>query len=392
MTPIPVYEREPYLTSLEVQIVTTGEEAGSGGPFAVLDDTILYPEGGGQPADHGLLGAVAVTDVQRVDGEVRHYLAAAVAPGSAVLELDWRRRFDHMQQHTAQHLITAVAQRLHGWKTTSFHLQPEVCDVELDAGAAEPAELEKLENAVAAEIRANRPVNTSRVTLEEYERLEVRSRGLPAGHRGDIRLVEIQGVDLNTCGGTHLRSTAEIEVVKLLGAEPARGGIRLRWIAGARVRRRLERDERTLAELRKLFGAADDELVTVAGLKLDQLQQTSRNVKWLTGQLAESAAEALAGRDQALTAEHFDGVDAGFLRQVAQRFSAADHAGMALLTATGDKGSFFVVAAGTECDLDVQEAGRRIATVLDARGGGSGRVFQGKTESLERLSEAVEAL
>jgi Ser-tRNA(Ala) deacylase AlaX len=378
MNPIPAYERDPYLTSLEVEVLATGED---GRAFAVFDDTLLYPEGGGQPADQGRLGKVAVLDVQRVDGEIRHYLDGAAAPGPATLRLDWRRRFDHMQQHTAQHLLTAVAERLHGWRTTSFHLQPEVCDVELDTVAAEPQQLQALEDEVAAEVRAARPVTWRRVSPDEYERLAVRSRGLPAGHRGDVRLVEIAGVDVNTCGGTHLRSTAEIESVKLLGAEPARGGLRLRWIAGGRVRRRLDRAEEILAELRKLFGAADDELVSIAGLKLDQLQEASRHARWLTGKLAESAAEALAGRREAIVAEHFDGVDAGFLKQVAQRFSTLAHAGAALLTAGTDKGSFFAVAAGAESDLDVQEAGRRVAAVLDGRGGGSGRIFQGKADS-----------
>lgn len=398
MKSIPAYEREPYRASLEVEILATGEEPGGGGrTFAVLDDTVLFPEGGGQPADHGRLGSIAVLDVQRAGGEIRHYLAAPVAAGPATLELDWRRRFDHMQQHTAQHLITAVAQRLHGWRTTSFHLQPEVCDVELDAGSAAPAHrgggrLEALEEAINAEVRAARPVTARRVSPEEYARLGVRSRGLPEGHRGDIRLVEIEGIDLNTCGGTHLCSTAELETVKLLGAEPARGGTRLRWIAGGRVRRRLGVDEARLAELRGLLDSADDTLAAVVGLKLDQLKQVSRDAKQLTGKLAEAAADALVRRPDTVTAEHFDGVDAGFLKHVAFRFSNAAHSGAALLTASGDKGSFFAVAAGSECGLDVQQAGRRVAAVLDARGGGSGRMFQGKTDSLARRSEALEVL
>ncbi|MEE8525984.1 MAG: alanyl-tRNA editing protein [Thermoanaerobaculia bacterium] len=393
MNSIPAYEREPYQTSLEVEILATGEDSGATGrAFAVLDDTVLFPEGGGQPADHGHLGSIAVLDVRRVGGEIRHYLAAPAAAGPATLHLDWRRRFDHMQQHTAQHLVTAVAVRLHGWRTTSFHLQPEVCDVELDAGSTEPRQLEALEEAVNAEVRAARPVTARRVSPDEVPRLEVRSRGLPAGHRGDVRLVEIEGVDLNTCGGTHLRSTAEIETVKLLGAEPARGGTRLRWIAGGRVRRRLAQDEARLAELRRLLDTADDKLVSVAGLKLEQLKQASRDAKWLTGRLAESAADALVSRHETVAAEHFDGVGAGFLKQVALRFSNSAHPGAALLTAAGAKGSFFVVAAGSECGLDVQRAGRRVAAALDARGGGSGRVFQGKAESLARRSEALEVL
>ena len=198
-----------------------------GRPYAVLDDTVLYPEGGGQPADRGRLGAVAVVDVQRVEGEIRHFLEAPVELGAAVLELDWRRRHDHMQQHTAQHLLSALALERFGWATRSFHLGAETSDIELDAAGA-------VRRAISRRSRTRRrprsppagrsPRAGSRP--RSTPSLDVRSRGLPAGHTGDIRLVEIEGVDLNTCGGTHLRSTAEIEAVKLLRAEPLRGGCR----------------------------------------------------------------------------------------------------------------------------------------------------------------------
>src|SRR5712692_357948 len=101
---VPAYEREPYRTTLDAIVVRVDVEAGR--PFAVLDDTILYPEGGGQPPDHGFLNATAVVDVQNRNGEIRHYLAEKVAPGPVAVRLDWARRYDHMQQHTGQHLLS----------------------------------------------------------------------------------------------------------------------------------------------------------------------------------------------------------------------------------------------------------------------------------------------
>ena len=237
MSQIFCYEREPYRTRLDVEVVAIGEDGGR--PFALTDDTILFPEGGGQPADHGRLGDVAVIDVQRVAGDVRHYLDAPAEKGAQSLELDWPRRYDHMQQHTAQHLVTVTASNLLGWRTTSFHLRPEVCDIEFDVPELPAADLEKLEDAVIAEIHADRPISARRVRPEALAGLDVRSRGLPAGHRGEVRLVEIAGLDLNTCGGTHVKSTGEIETLKLLDTEALRGGTRLTWIAGSRVRRRL---------------------------------------------------------------------------------------------------------------------------------------------------------
>ncbi|MGA7991215.1 MAG: alanyl-tRNA editing protein, partial [Thermoanaerobaculia bacterium] len=245
---LPGYEREPYRTSLATAVVEAGVAAGK--PYAVLEDTILYPEGGGQPADRGTLNGVAVLDVQKKDGAIRHTLASPVAAGPAHLRLDWDRRFDHMQQHTGQHLLSAVAQDRFGWETTAFHLGPEVSDVELAAASLTAADVARLEEAVAAEIRAAHPVLPRRVPIEEFQALPVRTRGLPEGFAGDVRLVEIAGVDLNTCGGTHLANTAEIEVVTLLSAEPLRGGTRVIFAAGGRARRRMRRHEERNAALR----------------------------------------------------------------------------------------------------------------------------------------------
>ena len=193
---------------------------------------------------------------------MRHYLAAPLAPGPVTVRLDWARRFDHMQQHTGQHVLTAVAQERFGWETTAFHLGPERCDIELATGNILQAELDRLEEAVAEVIRAARLVTPGRVSMEAYRTMKVRSRGLPEGHTGDVRLVEIAGLDLNTCGGTHVRNTAELECLKLLGTEALRGGTRLFFVVGARARQRMEAQERRNAALRTLLGAPDEALVS----------------------------------------------------------------------------------------------------------------------------------
>jgi Ser-tRNA(Ala) deacylase AlaX len=212
------FEREPFRRELITEVVRAGTE--NGHPYVVLADTICYPEGGGQPADRGRIAGIEIADVRTVDGEVRHFLAGPPPAGQVTIELDWERRFDHMQQHTGQHLLTAIAHERFGWATTAFHLGANVSDVELDASSLAAEGLQALEEAVATEIRAGRTVIARRVSPEEYASLPVRTRGLPEGHQGAIRLVEIAGIDLNTCGGTHLRSTAEVEGLKLSAWKP----------------------------------------------------------------------------------------------------------------------------------------------------------------------------
>jgi len=384
----PAYERDQYLKELDTTVVETGVEGDR--PFAVLADTVLYPEGGGQPADLGHLGEVAVVDVQSQEGVIRHYVDRRVEPGPVTVRLDWRRRFDHMQQHTAQHLLTAMADDRFGWPTTAFHLGEHLCDIELDVGSLAPVELEMLEEAVAHEIRDAHRVTFRRVSPEAFATLDVRTRGLPAGHSGDVRLVEIAGLDLNTCGGTHLSSTAEIEVVKLLGTEPMRGGTRLTWVAGGRVRARLAAHEARTGRLRALLGAPDEEIAAAVEARLDQSRLLEKRARALEEELACALAQALAASADPVVSAHFEGKDAAFLQHLGRQLSTSRR--VALLTASLGAQGFFVLVVGEGLALDAQSAGREVAEILGGRGGGSGRIFQGKAASLASRDAAVARL
>ena len=385
--PMPAYEREPFLRSLESDVVRMGEERSR--PFLVLADTILYPEGGGQPADRGWIGGVPVEDVRTVEGQVRHYLAGAPPAGRVLVEVDWVRRFDHMQQHTGQHLLTALAERRFGWRTTAFHLGEQMSDIELDTPKIASEQLAELEDAVAAEIRAARPVTARRVSPEEYAGLAVRTRGLPEGFTGDIRLVEIVGIDLNTCGGTHVRSTAEIEGLKLLGTEGMRRGTRLVYVAGARLRRLLGAHHERNAKLRQLLGTSDEELPSGVSAKLDQLREAQRAVKALEEELAVESARALAAGSDPILHAHWTERDLSFLQRVAREVGRLAPDRVAFLTAGDGEQGAFVLCAGERATIDMAAVGRKVAEMLGGRGGGSGRIFQGKAATLSRRAEAL---
>lgn len=387
----PAYEREPYLTEIEVEVVEVGTRGTR--PFAILSDTILYPEGGGQPADRGEISGAGVVDVQRDGERIRHDLAAPVAPGPARVRLDWVRRFDHMQQHTAQHLLTALAHDRFGWPTTAFHLGPEVSDIELDVPVPGREALDALEEAAAAEVRAARAVSARRVAPEALASLPgLRTRGLPEGHRGEVRLVEIAGIDLNTCGGTHLASTAEIEAIQLLGTESMRGGTRLCFVAGRRARRRGAANEARNAELRALLGVPEEEFPAAVSSRLEQLRDGERRARSLEAELASTIAAGLARRAEGVVLAHFAEKEASFLAAVARALTNQAGEGLALLTAGSGSEGPFVLAAAAGFDGDLLALGRAAAAVLEGRGGGAGRIFQGKGSALGARETALERL
>jgi len=360
--------------------------------LAVLEATILCPAGGGQPADRGFLGSTEVVDVRKREGEIRHFLAIPVAPGAVKVKLDWARRFDHMQQHTGQHLLTAVAQERFGWETTAFHLGEARCDIELAAPSISSDDMSRLEEAVAAEIRAGRAVAARNVAPEEYASLKVRSRGLPEGHRGEVRLVEIEGLDLNTCGGTHLRSTAELELVKLLGTEPIRGGTRLFFVAGGRARRRMGEHEGRNAALRALLGAPDEELVRCVEGKVEQVKEAERRCRSLEDEIAAMVVETLSSRPERLLVRHFDEKDAGFIQKLARQLVGETSQKIVFLTATRAGTSCFVLSAGEGAGIDVGAVGKEIAELLEAKGGGARGFYQGKGGNLASRNAALTLL
>jgi len=386
----PAYERDAYLQELDTEVTATGEVEGR--PWAATADTLFYPEGGGQPSDRGSMNDIAVLDVQNVEGAIRHTLASPLAPGPVRQLLDWPRRFDHMQQHTAQHLLTAVALARFGWRTTAFHLGPVQSDIELDVPSLASEELRRLEDAVNEHCREARPVSVRHAARERMAELGVRSRLLPEGLEGELRLVEIEGLDLNTCGGTHVRSTAEIGVVALIGTEPMRGGTRLFFVAGDRVRRRLAGHEARNLELRGLLGSSDDDLPQVVALRVEREKALARESRRLLEELAEATAQALAARQERVVAAHWPERDMAFLLALGKALLATRPEAVALFAAGPPSAGVFVLVAGEASGIDLAAAGAAAAGILGGRGGGRAPFWQGKATALDRLDEAAASL
>ena len=308
------------------------------------------------------------------------------------MELDWPRRWDHMQQHTGQHVLTAVALRDFNWRTTAFHLGAEWSDIELDAPRLDRADLDRLEEAVAREIHAARPVSYRTAEVGDFERLGVRSRRLPEGFEGTVRLVDIEGLDLNTCGGTHCRSTAEIGLLCRLGTEPMRGGTRVFFVAGDRVRRRMAAHEDRNLQLRSLLDTGDEKLSEVVALRLDREKELARTVRRLSDELADVAAAKLCAGDAPLLDAHWQDRDMAFLQRVGRTIAEAAPERRALLSSESEDGPIFLAVAGESSGVRLEEVGPQIAAVLGGRGGGRDTIFQGKAESLANRDEALRIL
>ncbi|KAG7256568.1 hypothetical protein CRUP_015912 [Coryphaenoides rupestris] len=355
-----------------------------------LQDTILFPEGGGQPDDQGLMGDVPVLRVTRQGPDAVHFVGSPLEVGQEVrLKVDWDRRFDHMQQHSGQHLITALAETMFGFKTTSWELGRQRSSIELEAPALTPAQLGALEDAVNEKIRAHVPVTVQLLSLDDPAVQKVRSRGLPDDHAGPIRIIDIEGVDANMCCGTHVSNLSQLQVIKLLGAEKGKKNkTNLIFLVGTRVLKYAEKSygtERSLVALLKTGPDKHVEAVDKIQKSVKMLQKSNlgllRDMAVLIAQNFKS--DPLRGNFFSL---HKKEGDNEFMNIIANEIGTEI---LVFLTVGEEKGpGQFLLAGPSDA---VSEMGPRVLELLQGKGAGKGGRFQGNAGSLSRRGE-VETL
>ncbi len=228
-----LYFDSSYLTSwttaLEDKFTQDGQH------YVVLKETAFYPHGGGQPCDGGTIDGIPVLDVSRVDGRIWHQMPSLPEqePGAELYcEIDWQRRFDHMQQHSGQHLLSATCLEVLNAPTLSFHLGEQECTIDIDIADLEPARLQAVERQVNTYVYRNLPIRAYSV---DEAQLATMTLVKPPSVTGRIRIVEIEGIEYNACGGTHVSRTGELGMIKLYKAEKNKGHMRIYFRCGWRV-------------------------------------------------------------------------------------------------------------------------------------------------------------
>ncbi len=239
-----LYYTDSYLRDFAARAIETSAE----GLLVYLDRTAFYPTSGGQPFDLGTISGVAVTEVFDEAERVAHRVAAPIAVGPVECAIDWRRRFDHMQQHTGQHLLSAVFEELFHLKTVSFHMGADSSTIDLEGGAVDARVLADTERRVNEVIWENRAV-----AVQFEHAAEVQGLRKPSDREGTLRIVSIEGMDRSACGGTHVRATGEIGAVLLRKVEKVRQTTRVEFLCGGRAIRRARADYDALSRTAQLF-------------------------------------------------------------------------------------------------------------------------------------------
>ena len=225
-----LYEKDPYLTRFSARVLACAQ--GKKGWDVTLDQTAFYPEGGGQPYDLGTLGGVQVLEVHEREGRVVHTCSAPLEPGAQVEgQLDWLRRFDLMQHHSGEHIVSGLAHGMYGCDNVGFHMGADVITIDFNVELSQE-QVEALEAAANRYIWEDHPVQVSYPSPRELEALEYRSK---KAIEGQVRIVSFPGADTCACCGTHVSSSGQVGLVKLLSCQKFRSGVRIELVCGGRA-------------------------------------------------------------------------------------------------------------------------------------------------------------
>ena len=369
------YEADAYRREADA-VILAAEPDGRGGGKLALDGTVFYPEGGGQPADHGTLtlpdGArLTVTDVHEQGGVIWHRVDAlpdTAAPGTAVTgRIDWAWRFDKMQQHTGEHILSGILHQMFGAENVGFHIGSDA--VRMDTSVPISAEgLREAELAANRIVWQNVPVLITYPTREELTRMTYRSK---KEIEGQVRIVTIPGADVCACCGTHTAATGAVGQIKILAAENYKGGVRLSIVCGERALLAAQAMRQRQADIGALLSAKPSETAHAVHRVYDEYTALKFAHFGLCSELFDALAAQVAPGADAIRI--VPGLDPDGLHRLAARLSETTTGLCAALTAN-EKGTGYCLA---QAGGDVRTLTKALNTALNGRGGGKPGICQG---------------
>ncbi|MBA3470528.1 MAG: hypothetical protein H0T53_12890 [Herpetosiphonaceae bacterium] len=380
-----LYWQDAYLREWTALVVARRDGAR---PQVALDRSAFYPEGGGQPADHGSIAGVAVLDVQAEDAVVWHTLAAPLEDDQVACGLDWPRRFDHMQQHHGQHLLSAAFEHLYNLRTVSFHLGVAGVTIDLAASAIDPAQLVAVEDLANEVIWADYPVLARFVEPAELATLRLRK---PPSVSGAIRVVSAGDFDHSACGGTHPRSTGGVGLIHIRRIERRGEMVRVEFVCGGRAVRELRWKNATLGRLASSFSGSQEQVEEAVG-RLREAEESARRRlgEAATLLIAAEARELVAGATTVgeLPVVCRSWVERPFEEVRTLAAAVAATGALALLGVRGAKTQLIFAGGGGQ--VDCGQLLRTSIAPFGGKGGGNATQAQGGLPAADQLEAALE--
>lgn len=346
----------------------------------VLDRTAFFPEGGGQRSDTGILGGVSVIDVQEIDGKIIHYTDGALVEGAAVEGcIDWKERFSKMQQHTGEHIVSGLIHKMYGYHNVGFHLGTDC--VTLDFNGVVPKEnLHEIELLANEAVAANLPVQVLYPTEAELQKISYRSK---IEIEGQVRIVVIDGYDVCACCAPHVKYTGEIGLIKLVGIQNYKGGVRISMLCGFRALEDYHQKEKNNREIAVMLSAKEYETAAEVTRLQEELAMKKAKIAELEKKVLEQKVEALdiSGETVCL----FEETDPVMTRELVNLLLKRGAKAAAVFSGNEEEGYRYVLGSR---NLDVREAGKLLNEAFQGRGGGKPEMVQGTVKGQKEEIQA----
>lgn len=366
-----LFYQDAYQTTFTATVVDCRES--KHGYAVVLDRTCFYPEGGGQPGDKGTLNNVAVTDTHEQAGQVLHYTDVPMEIGTAVTgTIDWERRFDLMQQHSGEHMVSGVVHRIYGYENVGFHMGGDMITIDF-SGILTEQQLLEVEQEVNQRIWLDSEVKCWYPDPETLKSLPYRSKKELSGA---VRIVEFPGADICACCGTHVRRTGEIGLVKLLSVQKFHSGVRVEMLSGGRAYRYLNEIVSQNRQISQQLSAKVQETAKAVKAMAAELETQKQRIFAMENAQFAAKAEQLRGQGDALV--KLEGLTADGVRRAA--IAIQETCGGRAAVFSGDDEGGYKYAVG-QLDADLRAWVKELNASLSGRGGGKPGFVQGSVSA-----------
>ena len=370
-----LYDLDPYRKEFDSTVVSCVYRNGC--YEVLLKETAFYPEGGGQPADHGTLSGVHVTDVHEKPEGIVHYCDAPLEEGQSVHgAIDWQRRFDHMQNHSGEHIVSGLIHNLYGYENVGFHMG-EVIQIDFD-GPLNEEQLRIVETKANQIVMANEQIIAHFPDEEQRKTMTYRSKKELSGV---VRIIEVPNADVCACCGTHVKRTGEIGIIKLLSFQKHKKGVRIEMVSGMRALKYIQQAMAENHAISVALSAKELETSSAVNALLAASGQKDARIREVSEMLLKyRLAEYESGQDLIIDFE--DELERNVLRRhgndLAEKAKTA-----AVISGNEEKWNYFIISHS----VDLKAKAKEINQALNGRGGGSAEMIQG---SFAGAKEAVE--
>ena len=361
-----------------------------GRPAVVLDRTCFYPEAGGQPSDRGVLGGAGVVHVFEDGERIVHVLDRELNGTEVRGVIDWTRRFDHMQQHTGQHILSQCFVEILDGETRSFHLGEQVSTLEIGTSSISEDGLERVESRANEVVFEDREVRTYFVEPDQVATIPLRR---PPKKEGTIRVVEVSGFDFSACGGTHCRRTGEVGLIKVIRWDKIRNNLRFEFLCGGRARKDYSDKNRSVLEISQKFSVHERDAASAVEKTLQEARQTRKRLKQLQEALAGFEAwEIIQKEPGRLILRVWVEKTAGEAKLLALNVTRrADR--VVLFAVRGGERDHFIFACSEKMPLNMRELVPLVMERAKGKGGGGSSLVEivaEKGSDLEAVLAAAE--